>query len=1790
MKAWKKLLALLSFAVLSSGVLAACGPETRLSVKYMVGDQEYVVQKYDINDTIALPKDPAEEGKRFIGWYTDPECTIPYAEGSVTQGLTLYAKFEASVVFIVVNTNGGEKINMISVKPGEPYSVPDAVKPGHTFTGYYYVDENGEMQDFPSEGVLAEAKDIVIFASYTVNKYTVTLHNSLGEDEVVEVEYNKTYAPKALVRPGYTFVAWHTVENGQSEETIYDESKPITANVDLYAEYTANPYKITLVDGDTLETLDVVNVTYDSRYDVVAPAKEGYSVDAYTFNGEAFATSGSYMYASDIRVSVKYVKNSYTVTFVDTEGNTLDTQTVVHGEKAVVPSLNKVGYTYTLSANATEAVKANTQITVTYTANPYKLTITNNVNADKKVVDVVYNGDYALTADAISGYTFTKFTIDGEDFTASGKYAYAQNLSIVANYTKNSYTVTFVDTEGNTLDTQTVVHGEKAVIPSLNKVGYTYTLSDNATQAVTANTAITVTYTAKPVTITILNAGDTYTKVETTYGATFTLTAPERLGYIFQGFKSSGGTIYEAGQEYTCDFESLTLTAQWDGDDMKVYFVVGTKHEEVTVLKGYTVAMPATQPSKEGYTFQGWSLSKDSYEAYDFSKPVTEEFALYACFTPNTYYVIIDLDGGKGDTTVPVTYDAAYSLTNPTKKGYKFNGFVDAEGNAYTKTETYNVVGDTNLKATWTEDYKSVVFYVDDEENTQQVLNGFTVASPNAPEKAGYTFQGWSTKQAEFEAYDFTKAVTEDIALYAHFTPNSYYVFIDLDGGKGDTTVPVTYGGAYTLTNPTKKGYTFGGYVDAEGKAYTKTETYDVVGNTELKATWVEDYKDVIFHVGDAETTEQVLNGFAVAKPNAPEKEGYTFKGWSTKQGEFVEYNFNSEVTDTLALYAFFDANPYYIRVELDGGVGETQFNVVYGEAYTLTNPTKKGYVFSGYVDEEGKAYTKTETYDVAGNTYLKATWAEDRETVIFYADGATHFETTVLNGSAVSAPTTQPSKVGYTFQGWSTKQGEYKAYDFAGEVTDTLALYASFTPNVYTVTVYDGNGNVAQTEKVAYGTIPSINMNLTHDQDIFNGYYTKYDGQYAEKINFNVPYLYTEDLVVYQWWENPDDGKVTDDLKQNGDYFVENNDDAWGTYVFLVGHTYNFKATTIHANEAQDFATLTITDGNTQLVALKAGTFVVTVIKPDGTSYERTIKIVEKVFTFTTGEDYKGAWLNRNAKNWNNNEKGNLMTAGRNNFIPDVKVQKLENGKLVALDFASANVEYTVLVDGVATNDYTIVGNAFNFGSTIVSGSTITLTMSPRYTIYKGQTVTFSFVVNDAVNVYTSHELRRYYEDVTVSEINVLRNIKVELQADQLYYGNKPEDYNHANDKFYTGYSAVVPADLVAPKNTDVGSAAFDRLSGNIKVNGNYFTVDGSNIPLVDNRLGHYRIGDSIQSDLITQNVQFSIFKFGKDETPINDVMTMENLYVLGNMNLATNWGANDGETHTVTLNGQEKKVLTMSGAALGLQVRCANVNLDNVTIRRCTIGISTTSYDPRSDINPVSNSGHPINLYLKDCLIEGHWANDVYMYGFARATFDSCFFGVASGAAIHVDSIPSPIAVNPEVYFTNDTKVENWVAGSETWFTVYGMSTLVPSLKGSTEQAVSNATGGAATVLKNDGSQLFNFVFLMKGTPEQTEWLEDDMGKATVTVQGLNSLQEWAEQAVAVGQQYANDNIQRVLNGEITEAQLMAEADQHGKMWLANKAQSVRVAPSEMGNEYQAITSIFGEIVAYLGVAPKA
>ena len=120
----------------------------------------------------------------------------------------------------------------------------------------------------------------------------------------------------------------------------------------------------------------------------------------------------------------------------------------------------------------------------------------------------------------------------------------------------------------------------------------------------------------------------------------------------------------------------------------------------------------------------------------------------------------------------------------------------------------------------------------------------------------------------------------------------------------------------------------------------------------------------------------------------------------------------NSTLTATWA------ANQYTVTLDANGGkVDPSEFTVTYDSAVgELPVPTRTGYTFAGWVDEEGNAVTADTLYQVAGNSTLTATWAANQYTVTLDAEGGTvdPSQITVTYGSAVGELPV-PTRTGYT-------------------------------------------------------------------------------------------------------------------------------------------------------------------------------------------------------------------------------------------------------------------------------------------------------------------------------------------------------------------------------------------------------------------------------------------------------------------------------------------------------------------------------------------------------------------------------------------------------------------------------------------------------------------------------------------------------------------------------------------------------------------------------------------------------
>ena len=109
-----------------------------------------------------------------------------------------------------------------------------------------------------------------------------------------------------------------------------------------------------------------------------------------------------------------------------------------------------------------------------------------------------------------------------------------------------------------------------------------------------------------------------------------------------------------------------------------------------------------------------------------------------------------------------------------------------------------------------------------------------TPTFPGTPERAGYTFTGWTPEVAEL--------ATEDATYTATWSANSYTITFDANSGAVDTeSITVTYDAPVgELPVPTKSKHDFLGWYDENGNEYTAETIYTVDGDLTLTAQWKE--------------------------------------------------------------------------------------------------------------------------------------------------------------------------------------------------------------------------------------------------------------------------------------------------------------------------------------------------------------------------------------------------------------------------------------------------------------------------------------------------------------------------------------------------------------------------------------------------------------------------------------------------------------------------------------------------------------------------------------------------------------------------------------------------------------------------------------------------------------------------------------------------------------------------------------------------------------------------------------
>ncbi|UPM54343.1 InlB B-repeat-containing protein [Gottfriedia acidiceleris] len=187
-------------------------------------------------------------------------------------------------------------------------------------------------------------------------------------------------------------------------------------------------------------------------------------------------------------------------------------------------------------------------------------------------------------------------------------------------------------------------------------------------------------------------------------------------------------------------------------------------------IKGVGTATEPAVPTKEGYTFGGWYTDSTCTSPYNFSSSVTDTMTLYAKWTIIQSTVRFDTKGGSLISSTKVNYNTAVTKpANPIRVGYTFGGWYTNSACTTAYNFSTKVKNNITLYAKWTIIQSTVRFDTKGGSliASMKVNYNASVTKPADPKRAGYVFKGWYTSTAYTTIYDFKKAVTKDVTLYA---------------------------------------------------------------------------------------------------------------------------------------------------------------------------------------------------------------------------------------------------------------------------------------------------------------------------------------------------------------------------------------------------------------------------------------------------------------------------------------------------------------------------------------------------------------------------------------------------------------------------------------------------------------------------------------------------------------------------------------------------------------------------------------------------------------------------------------------------------------------------------------------------------------------------------------------------------------------------------------------------------------------------------------------------------------
>lgn len=554
---------------------------------------------------------------------------------------------------------------------------------------------------------------------------------------------------------------------------------------------------------------------------------------------------------------------------------------------------------------------------------------------------------------------------------------------------------------------------------------------------------------------------------------------PAEAGYQLSGNLNLASVTFRAGAENVENMPAVNYTYDDGAIDFYDFYFAGD-----------TITLPTTEPTREGYSFKGWSVE-----------------------------------------VIPAENDADH---------------LDADGADDAADETLLKAGDTYtitaggviFTAQWEKKTFTVKYYLPDEtgawvEKKMDTVDSvdyatYSLWTPNAED--GYEFSGWYQKPADIgvKAKVEKLYMAKEWKLYGKFTPIEYTIQYVYNDGKATSTNPTTYtveSDTITLADATGAdwGKTFLEWHDENGQKITEIPTGST-GNRVITAYW---NWPVHLHYLDKDNNEidsatlyvSELEPGACVLPTG-EKTGYDFDGWYEAQKDIgtASHKLNAlSIAKKWELYGRYTAKTdvsYTVKYLREGDNKVLAPEKVVTDQTFDTEVTEQAADVVGYTpDAPSKTmildeYNKVLTFSYSANTYDYTVRHIKQLPDGSYDEANAEVETLSGKFEALAAVTAKDYGEHYPTNDADTKQNI--------KIEEGLTIDVKYDLDEHTLTFETNGGSAINPVTVRHGNAVARPADPTKDKYTFIGWYA--DPEFTEEYDFAT--VLEADKTIYAKFE----------------------------------------------------------------------------------------------------------------------------------------------------------------------------------------------------------------------------------------------------------------------------------------------------------------------------------------------------------------------------------------------------------------------------------------------------------------------------------------------------------------------------------------------------------------------------------------------------------------------------------------------------------------------------------------------